>query len=553
MNATTRTTPPRRGFTLVELLVAMALIIFIMVILTEAFTAGTGVFRTLKSQGDMQEKLRAAIGLMRDDLRQIPGKQGHFGDKDPATLGTWGINGNTSPIQAGYFYIQQPAQQFLPLPIQFGSLPEGPASSPLITPGPQAQESLDAFSVRMNSPALALNGGQLSITSWPGLPAGVQPTAVLPALSFTNYRKGTQPQDYYPARIPGKFDYPQLPIFMPVEQQFFNPTGPNTTSPTIADYQLPPPLVNTTPVGLASTPLPMRDPTKLNSNGIGMDQKTGFLLSPWTEISYFLVPTGLTAGTTFPMPTYSLRRRLRVVVTDQTLQQAVNNAPLANRIPVNLWGPRYGEVSCLPDTTTGAAVLYFNTPQDLAQSPLPTNLAGPPPSPYLLPSCGPATVAMRVGAVAPLPGCQTMVPPLSPVPQGQQLTPLPQPQQVQQALVAFADPTTPATAQSQGRNDWRGDDIILTDVISFNIRVLALFRTGANAGFYSSDFVDLTDPSLNQPAGMMGTIVQGINSPPGFYNTATNPGFTITALEITLRVWDTKTSLTRQVTLIQDL
>ncbi len=37
MTATTRPTAPRRGFTLVELLVAMALIIFIMVILTEAF------------------------------------------------------------------------------------------------------------------------------------------------------------------------------------------------------------------------------------------------------------------------------------------------------------------------------------------------------------------------------------------------------------------------------------------------------------------------------------------------------------------------------------
>ena len=74
---------PVRGFTLVEVLVAMALIIFIMVILTEAFTAGTGVFRNLKSQGDMQEKLRAVAGVLRNDIRQNPTKSTFFGNADP--------------------------------------------------------------------------------------------------------------------------------------------------------------------------------------------------------------------------------------------------------------------------------------------------------------------------------------------------------------------------------------------------------------------------------------------------------------------------------------
>ncbi len=102
----------------------------------------------------------------------------------------------------------------------------------------------------------------------------------------------------------------------------------------------------------------------------------------------------------------------------------------------------------------------------------------------------------------------------------------------------------------QGRNDWAGDDIILTDVISFNLRVLAFFPNANNGqGQYSNDFLDLTDPSLNLPV-------------PGFYNSATPPppppnmtlpNCTIAALEITLRVWDVKTSQTRQVTLIQDM
>ena len=40
----------RPGFTLVELLVAMALILFIMVILTEAFSAGLETFRRIRGQ-----------------------------------------------------------------------------------------------------------------------------------------------------------------------------------------------------------------------------------------------------------------------------------------------------------------------------------------------------------------------------------------------------------------------------------------------------------------------------------------------------------------------
>src|SRR5439155_10425507 len=43
----------RQGFTLVEMLVAMALTIFIMVIMSEAFVAGLETFRQLKAIGDM--------------------------------------------------------------------------------------------------------------------------------------------------------------------------------------------------------------------------------------------------------------------------------------------------------------------------------------------------------------------------------------------------------------------------------------------------------------------------------------------------------------------
>src|SRR5207237_8415253 len=58
----------RAGFTITELLVAMALILFIMAVLSEAFVAGLESFRQLKSVGDMDQRLRTAMTLLRRDL-----------------------------------------------------------------------------------------------------------------------------------------------------------------------------------------------------------------------------------------------------------------------------------------------------------------------------------------------------------------------------------------------------------------------------------------------------------------------------------------------------
>ncbi|MFL5241417.1 MAG: PilW family protein [Gemmataceae bacterium] len=61
--------PRRQAFTLVELMVAMALIIFIMAILSEAFVVGMKTFRDLKAVGDMDQHLRTITSTLRDDLR----------------------------------------------------------------------------------------------------------------------------------------------------------------------------------------------------------------------------------------------------------------------------------------------------------------------------------------------------------------------------------------------------------------------------------------------------------------------------------------------------
>jgi prepilin-type N-terminal cleavage/methylation domain-containing protein len=58
----------RQGFTLIEMLVSMALTIFLMVILAQCFVAGLDTFRQLKAVGDMEANLRTASAMLRRDL-----------------------------------------------------------------------------------------------------------------------------------------------------------------------------------------------------------------------------------------------------------------------------------------------------------------------------------------------------------------------------------------------------------------------------------------------------------------------------------------------------
>ena len=60
----------RKGFTLIELMVAMALTLFVMAILSQAFVLALDTFSGLKGIGDMQANLRTAANLLRADLVQ---------------------------------------------------------------------------------------------------------------------------------------------------------------------------------------------------------------------------------------------------------------------------------------------------------------------------------------------------------------------------------------------------------------------------------------------------------------------------------------------------
>lgn len=59
----------RSGLTLVEMLVALALTVFIMAILSEAFVTGLNAMRKIKAMSDVEQKLRVVADVLRADLQ----------------------------------------------------------------------------------------------------------------------------------------------------------------------------------------------------------------------------------------------------------------------------------------------------------------------------------------------------------------------------------------------------------------------------------------------------------------------------------------------------
>lgn len=97
----------RTAFTLIEMLVAMTLTLFIMVIVSTAFIAGLETFRGLKAIGDMQENLRQATLRLRADLAEdhFEGKR-RLGDlafpaQGKVRMGFFRITKPSAPINEG--------------------------------------------------------------------------------------------------------------------------------------------------------------------------------------------------------------------------------------------------------------------------------------------------------------------------------------------------------------------------------------------------------------------------------------------------------------------
>jgi hypothetical protein len=439
----TNSPTPRRGFTVVELLVAMALIILIMAVLSQAFVSGLGAFRSLKGLGDMQERMRNAAVALRKDLMA-----GHFegyrklSDFDPywydPAIGigdptTQSVGGRPA---AGFFRIQTPA-----IAPPAGGLPPAlnTAATSVSWEGNDPGDNLPTFVMNPNSlPVLHL------------------------AVKLVPDRKDVLRRD-------------QL-FTMPI------PASVPATNPA------------TSPLDLYEGPVDFRQP--------------GLFNSPWAEVAWFLVPNqGETAGGGVA-PLYSLYRRQRLLIAprrDTFLSTAPATPPNTGGggIPWTNIGPYYG-LSVEPDPTQN--LLLFNSEYSVAQPPV---------------------VGRAVSRSMMYQPTQGGVP--------TNLTSL-----AQWYSAPYAVGTTPVpTGATPEPVTLLGDDLVTTDVLSFEIKVL---RKG------TPDFRDLNDYFFDS----RGNAIQPYG---GIYDTATSPvgWLGLSAIKITIRVWDFKTQQARQITVIQDL
>jgi type II secretory pathway pseudopilin PulG len=98
----------RTGFTLVELLVATALTMLIMAVISSAFQTAMDSLSHLRSAGELQDRLRSAGEKIRQDL-QAP----HFEDEAVKAGKLSEVRNDTNPgfrPQAGFFHIEQASE-----------------------------------------------------------------------------------------------------------------------------------------------------------------------------------------------------------------------------------------------------------------------------------------------------------------------------------------------------------------------------------------------------------------------------------------------------------
>lgn len=98
----------RPGFTIVEMMVATALVLVIMLIISQAFASASKTFRTIRAAGDMQAQLREGITTQRRDLAAD-----HFGSPYGSARGGPRVSDQRldqagwQPPYRGYFEIRQ--------------------------------------------------------------------------------------------------------------------------------------------------------------------------------------------------------------------------------------------------------------------------------------------------------------------------------------------------------------------------------------------------------------------------------------------------------------
>lgn len=452
----------RFGFTITELLVSMALIMFMMAILSEAFIAGLDTFRNLKAIGDMDQNLRSAIVSLQRDLQAL-----HFDRRRPQRLSEL-----THAPDTGF------------------------------------------FSIRQLSPSVQEGGATVTDSD----PVGGIPSFV--AAGEWNPRNAAQPNVPVPS---GHI----LHFSIDLARTFTN--EPNYKALRVENFLSA--TVVTPPASTFSNIRPYGGPN--------------LYLSQAAEVAYFLrattARTAPTAAGAAPQTLYTLYRRQLVIADPSHIAIAPPPPPAfpPTTFATNQYGNRDYDFSAIPNPTNPAQ-LQFSTMFDPPQ---------PAPPAAAIPKTGVSNPANRSLSYS------SANPPWRPFPIfGNNLA-----GGVATNLGDRGENTNPNNAGLVA-NTLRGSDILLTNVVSFCVRVMPNFQTTPPI----TDFMDVlawapvaaaTTPTLGSGVFNGNFDTNNIVFPPPTSPPAGVPvvNYTLRAVQISIRVWDDKTKQTRQITLVQDL
>jgi prepilin-type N-terminal cleavage/methylation domain-containing protein len=429
----------RPGFTLVELMVAMALIILIMAILSFAFQVGMDTLSQLKSIGGLSEQLRSAQATLEGDLRAN--------------------------------HLEDPTGS----PVRVSSLHSSPATAlPWIGP------NRGYFAVTQRRMGGALTGQpegtESGIESWRGDSESGQ-TPGYHILRMTVQLSGQTAEETFSAAAPNL-----LPGLVGSLSSFAPPSSTNT------------------------------------------------MVSRWAEVVYFIRPNGLLTSSNDPaaqLPMYTLYRRQRL------LAEGTVNVPDGGSTDPKGPPANFPDLSWQRVSVGSPNVNRMNTPSDVTN---PANRLGggndptaPPPEPNdaLLTPDRPSS-----GPTVPWPTS-----PPSPVA-------IPFPYRIPGTTARF------------------GSDVVLNNVVSFQVQTITDpplgFIPGGAPGVSPGPNPLPTSQYTFGPGQFLG--LPNSQPRPWTFDTAQNPPqaagaavVRLRAVQVKVRVYDTKNQQTRQITIIQDL
>lgn len=268
----------RLAFSLVELLVAMALIIFMLSIMSQAFVIATTAMSGLKNMTDMIDKVRPVMATLEKDLNA-----NHFtgtrGIKRLSDADFW----QEGPPREGYFMIWQDKPNSNHYPAN-GALPPSIVNNPVT--GPVYQEGIS------NNVGYAL--------------ANSDANHMLAFTVMAEQSNVAKPDDYFALNVNysgSNADFPltNLRNSLSASPPFAPPASPSYLGEDFANFYF--------PIG---GPSPFIANTNRNLNfanqnvslrGAGGRRRLEQIFCDWMEVAYFIRPTGRTTEGGVPLCT----------------------------------------------------------------------------------------------------------------------------------------------------------------------------------------------------------------------------------------------------------